>query len=503
MEIGIALETSAAGIDNKVLHELRDKLADAAGIARSDLATEVETRDAWLVQQPPPPSPSPPPSSPPPTAPPPSPGPGEPPRPPPSSPPPNEPPTKPPPSPPPPTPPPPSPPATGTHVSIYTKPCGTKMLTITHHDAATTGAGTEETRMVYTYLGSNPFSGATWPIVVAKGGTVTKASEVTVDVTVSVENGLSYVKIGGKYVYQDSNDDSSTSHSGVSMFWLLISESGVAVGSPCEEPSSLVPVGKRSRRNLLAERDVDASRCATEPGGMVTYMSILTLDTPTRASYDALIVVIEAMRVAEDTGDMTILNNLPGTGHGLYGVTELADASGAPVYICGRPALHWAVQEILLAPSQPPSTPPSPPPPTPPPPTPPPPPSSPPAPPSPPPTPPPPSPPPQPPSPPSSPPAPPTPPPPIAPPPYEANLRLYFSFGSVWAALFMASFVMSVAYLRRGIVLSQESAEKVIKTTPQVEEEVGRVNVDAKLPGTGIPSAMITVPLVEREKLLR
>lgn len=67
----------------------------------------------------------------------------------------------------------------------------------------------------------------------------------------------------------------------------------------------------------------------------------------------------------------------------------------------------------------------------------------------------------------------------------------------------MASLVMSVAYLRRGVVLSQESAEKVIKATPQVEHEVGIVDVDAKLPGTMIPSALITVPLVEREKLLR
>lgn len=83
-------------------------------------------------------------------------------------------------------------------------------------------------------------------------------------------------------------------------------------------------------------------------------------------------------------------------------------------------------------------------------------------------------------------------------------MRLYVSFASVWIALFVAAFVMSVAYLRRGIVLSQESVEKVIIETAQVEKEVGVVDTGAKPGGAGLPSALITVPLGrERESLLR
>lgn len=84
------------------------------------------------------------------------------------------------------------------------------------------------------------------------------------------------------------------------------------------------------------------------------------------------------------------------------------------------------------------------------------------------------------------------------------NLRLYFSFGSVWAALFIATFVMSVSYLRRGVVLSQAGVEKVILDTPRVEEAVGTTSTSARPASANcIPSALITVPLVkERQSLL-
>jgi hypothetical protein len=83
-------------------------------------------------------------------------------------------------------------------------------------------------------------------------------------------------------------------------------------------------------------------------------------------------------------------------------------------------------------------------------------------------------------------------------------MRLYFSFGSVWAALFVASFLMAVAYLRRGIVLSQESVERVIKETPQVEKQVGKVSdMAAAASGSlGIPAAIVTVPIGKEGKSL-
>lgn len=500
--IGVALEANLLDIDAKVQHELRDKLADAAGIAHAHLVVQSEGLDSWLSKQPPPPSPSPPPEPPPPTPPPPSPPPREPPV-----------------SPPPPaSPPPPTPPASGTHVSILTRACGDRLLTIVNHDANATGAGTADVRVLYTFDGTNPFSGASWPLVVAKDGVVTAANEVGATVTVDVVGGVSYVKVGGQFVYQYTGDASPLDATGASFTWLLINDDGTSNGVPCLDTATTATLGQTEgaeeselvsthRRRLLVEQEVDTSHCTNVLFSTTTYIVSLTLETASRAEYDALIVVMEAMRVAEETGDTTAVNSLPGGGTALYGVTELSDATGTPVFICGRPVLRSAERIVLLAPSQPPSHPPSPPPPTPPPPFPPPPPSNPPDPPSPPPSPPPPSSPPQPPSPPSNPPAPPAPPPPSAPPPVELNLRLYFSFGSVWVALFVASFLMAVAYLRRGIVLSQESVERVILETPKVEEEVGKVGVETAsgaAGSVGLPSAMVMVPLgKERQSLLR
>ena len=128
------------------------------------------------------------------------------------------------------------------------------------------------------------------------------------------------------------------------------------------------------------------------------------------------------------------------------------------------------------SPSSPPQVPPPPkPPPQTPPPSPHPPPGSPPAPPASPPAPPPspsPSPPPRPPSPPSPPPSPPRLPPPLPPPPVLQNYRVFVGYGSILSVLVIASVLMPLTYLRRGIVLKQKDVIRVIEETPAPDEAV-------------------------------
>ena len=153
-----------------------------------------------------------------------------------------------------------------------------------------------------------------------------------------------------------------------------------------------------------------------------------------------------------------------------------------------RPDL--VIKVVFEPPSAPP--PPSPPPPSPPPP------GEPPAPPSPP----------QPPGPPPSPGLPPAPP---SPPSVRRNVRPFFSFGAVSVVLIFGSGLMIAVYLRRGIVLAQESVENIIKDTTapidaaQAMDDFGSPLPPIKPPPVGgrcasprnvaLPSAMVTVPL--------
>jgi len=157
-----------------------------------------------------------------------------------------------------------------------------------------------------------------------------------------VVDGVRYLKINNNFVYQYSQDATNTAL-GVSTFWMLMSSTGAQMTSWC-----------LAGRRLLEEREVDTHKCGA--AGMETYIVSVVLDTPNRASYDTLIVSMEAQRVADETGDIHLLDALPS--HGLHGTTEIRDSSGSPVYICGRPTLRSAERLVTPAPKMPPSPPP-------------------------------------------------------------------------------------------------------------------------------------------------
>lgn len=108
-----------------------------------------------------------------------------------------------------------------------------------------------------------------------------------------------------------------------------------------------------------------------------------------------------------------------------------------------------------------------------------------------------------------SPPSPPPSAPPPSPPPKRRNVRPFFSFGAISVVLLFGSGLMIVVYLRRGIVLAQESVVNIIKETPapldaaQATDDFGSPLPPLKpLPGGGpaartmaLPSAMVSVPL--------
>lgn len=74
--------------------------------------------------------------------------------------------------------------------------------------------------------------------------------------------------------------------------------------------------------------------------------------------------------------------------------------------------------------------------------------------------------PPRPPSPPSPPPSPPHPPPPSPPPPFQANLRVFFSYGSVLSVTVLGTALLTFSYLRRGIVVRQKDLSRIIQENP-------------------------------------
>ena len=101
---------------------------------------------------------------------------------------------------------------------------------------------------------------------------------------------------------------------------------------------------------------MDVSGCGT--AGRESYMVSLTVDTPSAAIYATMLNTMRAQVFADQTGNTGDFEDLPGTGTGLAGVTELRSAQGDPVYICGRPQVQVATQIIVPAPSSPPNPPP-------------------------------------------------------------------------------------------------------------------------------------------------
>lgn len=99
---------------------------------------------------------------------------------------------------------------------------------------------------------------------------------------------------------------------------------------------------------------------------------------------------------------------------------------------------------------------------------------------------------------------------PPSPPPTRRNVRHFFSFGSVSVVLLFGSGLMIAVYLRRGIVLSQESVANIIKDTPSPLNAAPTIDdFGSPLPplkpagditpldpqNLSLPSAMVTVPL--------
>lgn len=95
-------------------------------------------------------------------------------------------------------------------------------------------------------------------------------------------------------------------------------------------------------------------------------------------------------------------------------------------------------------------------------------------------------------------------------PPTRRNVRHLFSFGSVSVVLLFGSGLMIAVYLRRGIVLSQESVVNIIKDTPSPFNAAKTIDdFEPSLPplkrpddstppnphSMALPSAMVTVPL--------
>ena len=165
-----------------------------------------------------------------------------------------------------------------------------------------------------------------------------------------MHNGVRYLTVNGNYVYQFSNDLTTTAN-GVSASWMVTLADGTTQSTYC---------GNRRRlsegRRLSTENELDVSACGG--GGQETYIVRFTSDNPDPAVYEALMAMMRAQRFADQTGNTGEFEDLAGTGNGLAGVTELRNSQNQPVHICGRPQLRSAEQIVLLAPNLPPNPPP-------------------------------------------------------------------------------------------------------------------------------------------------
>lgn len=200
---------------------------------------------------------------------------------------------------------------------------------------------------MYAYEGVNPYTNdAFWPILVSNTMTPTVSPDIDASITVHEENGIKYVKANGQYLYMFSSDTGPTTMLGASGTWPVVRSDG---------SKDVLPCTSNSGRRLAEIHEVDTSHCGSSVG-METYMITLTLSTQSRVQFDALVNSMESQRVADETGDTTALNMLPGPG--LFGTTELRNANNNPVYICGRPTLRTSEQTVIPAPSTPPASPP-------------------------------------------------------------------------------------------------------------------------------------------------
>ena len=221
------------------------------------------------------------------------------------------------------------------------------LLTVTNHD--TTTYGTAATRVVHGYEGVNPYLGSTWPIIVTNTQAI--VVDASVSATITIEQGTNYVLVNGIHAYQFSGDSSGTTANGVSGFWPALKSDGSKAATFCGNS------GRRlAARKLVEETEVAMSGCGEE--GQESYMATLEVATTDMSVYNAILATMRAQKFADETGNTGEFEDLPGTGTGLSGVTELRNSRNQPVHICGRPSVRLAYQEITPAPNMPPQSPP-------------------------------------------------------------------------------------------------------------------------------------------------